>query len=59
MKAAAKILTILGLLTIVLAVLGRFLGQPGFVLGIRIISVITIANTLFILAILTKLSEKK
>ncbi|MDD2689916.1 MAG: hypothetical protein PHT41_07195 [Candidatus Omnitrophica bacterium] len=59
MKVVAKILTILGLLTLVFALLGRFLGQPGFVLGIRIISVITIANTLFMMAILIKLSEKK
>ncbi len=59
MKAAANILMVLGLLLLLFAAVGRFMGQPGFVLGIKVISVITVANTLFMLAILSKLSEKK
>lgn len=59
MKAVANILMVAGLLLLLFALVGRFLGHPGFILGIKVISVIIVANTLLMLAVLAKVSEKK
>ncbi len=60
MGKIAKIFIFFGLLIVVLAVFIRLpLGRPYTIIGIKSLSLLTIANTLFILAILFKLFEKR
>ncbi len=59
MKALGNILVIGGLLLLLGAVLGRFIGDPRKFLGIYVASLMLLSNTAFLLAILVKLPEKK
>ncbi len=59
MKALSSILTVIGVLLLVIVALGRFRDDPYTAFKIRIATILVAANTAFILAVLTKLSEKK
>jgi hypothetical protein len=59
MKIITNILIILGVLLLIIAGLGKFLGRPHLAQGVRLISLIILANTAFLIAILIKLTEKK
>ena len=60
MEKLAKILIAVGFLILVVAAISRFvIGRPYVLLGIRTLSLIVIANTLFLIALLIKISEKK
>jgi len=60
MEKTSKILIILGILVLVFAVLIRLpLGRPYSLIGVRALSLITISNTLFLLAIILKIFAKK
>ncbi len=59
MKNAATILIAIGLLLLAASVVGRFVGDPGFFYGRKVISLLLASNTAFVLAVLAKLYEKK
>ena len=59
MKALSVILGIVGILMLLVAVLGRFKGDPGIVVGVQVTNIILVANTMLLLAVLVKLFEKK
>ena len=59
MKALEKLLLVVGLLLLALAAYSKLFGRPQIAMGVRIISLIILANTCFILAMLSKLCEKK
>ncbi len=60
MEKLAKFLIAVGFLILVVAAISRFvIGRPYVLLGIRTLSLIVIANTLFSIAILTKIFGKK
>lgn len=60
MCIVSKILIALGCAFLVVAAVNRFIvGQPYILLGVRALSLIALANTAFLLAVLVKLSEKK
>jgi hypothetical protein len=60
MCLVSKILIALGCVFLVVAAVNRFIvGQPYILLGVRALSLIALANTAFLLAVLVKLSEKK
>jgi hypothetical protein len=48
-----------GLLLLALALYSKFFGRPPIAMGVRIISLVTLANTAFILLVLTRMFEKK
>ena len=60
MKALSYIITVIGILLAIYAVVGRFIGEPtilGFIPGIKIKAVngLIAANTVLLIAILTNL----
>ena len=60
MEKLAKVFIIVGLLILIMAVISRFtIGRPYVLLGIKTLSLIVISNTLFVLAILIKVFNKK
>lgn len=59
MRIIANTLILLGVLLLIISGVGKLLGRPHLVLGLRLISMITLANTAFLIAILIKLTEKK
>lgn len=60
MRIISNILILGGLLLLVIAGVFRFfIGKPYTLLGVRALSMIVIANTAFLLAILTRCCEKK
>jgi len=59
MKALSAILSIVGILILLVAVFGRFKGDPGMVVGVQVMNMILVANTVLLLAVLVKLFEKK
>ncbi len=60
MDRLAKILVILGFMLLIVAASSRFvIGRPYMLLGVRALSLLLISNTLFILAILVKVFNKK
>ncbi len=59
MKALEKVLLVVGLILLVLAAYSKFFGRPQITMGVRIISLIILANTCFLLAVLSKICEKK
>jgi hypothetical protein len=59
MKNLANVFTIVGLILLVGAGVGRLVGKPHVFMGVQIISVILLANTALLFAVLAKLSEKK
>jgi len=60
MDKLAKVLVIIGLIVLIVAASSRFIvGRPYLLLGVRALSLLAISNTLFILAALAKLFEKK
>jgi hypothetical protein len=60
MEKLAKIFMVIGLLILVIAGISRFMiGRPYVLLGIKTLSLIVIANTLFLMAILVKIFNKK
>jgi hypothetical protein len=60
MEKLARIFIALGFLILVIAAISRFMiGRPFVLLGIKTLSMIVISNTLFLLAIVIKIFEKK
>lgn len=60
MEKLAKIFMAVGFLILIIAAISRFMiGRPYVLLGIRTLSLIVISNTLFLLAILIKILNKK
>lgn len=60
MEKLAKVFVAAGFLILVVAAISRFaIGRPYVLLGIKTLSLIVISNTLFLLAILIKIFEKK
>ncbi len=60
MEKLVKVFIALGFIILIVAAISRFvIGRPYVLLGIRTLSLIVISNTLFLLAILIKLSGKK
>lgn len=59
MKSLTYVLIAVGFLLLVIAVVGRFVGQPHIVMGVAPKTVIEVANSAFAIAILSKLFEKK
>lgn len=60
MDKLAKVLVIIGLIVLIVAASSRFIvGRPYLLLGVRALSLLAISNTLFVLAVLAKLFEKK
>ncbi len=60
MEKLAKIFIAVGFLILVVAAMSRFMiGRPYVLLGIKTLSLIVISNTLFLVAILIKIFEKK
>jgi hypothetical protein len=59
MKKLAGILIILGLVFVITAIIGRYVGSPYNVLGFMPFEFVIFASALFLLAILIKLFEKK
>lgn len=60
MEKLAKIFIIVGIAILAVAAVSRFvIGRPYVLLGIRTLSMLVIANTLFLLSILIKLFGKK
>lgn len=59
MKMIPGILVVLGLIALVIAAIGRIIGNPHLVMGLTVVGVLLVANTLFTMAILAKLFEKK
>ncbi len=56
----SKILVAIGCVFLVIAAVNRFIvGQPYVLLGVRALSLIALANTAFLLAILVSKCEKK
>jgi len=58
-KIAANVLMVVGLLLIVASGVGRFVGKPELFMGVRVLTLMSLANTALLLAILAKLHEKK
>jgi hypothetical protein len=60
MCMVSKVLVVIGCVFLIVAAVNRFIvGQPYILLGVRALSLLALANTAFLLAILVKLSEKK
>ena len=59
MKWLSNSLAIIGLVILAFATIGRFSGNPGAVIGMKIMSLMLLANTMFLLAILVKDLGKK
>lgn len=59
MKKIANLLVVFGAAILIIAAISRFtVGQPFSLLGVRALSLIAIANTAFLLAIVLKTSSK-
>lgn len=59
MKMLCRILLAVGLFLLVSAACGRFIGNRGVVVGLRLINAVLLANTALLLAVIIKLFEKK
>ncbi len=59
MKGMPTLLVMLGVIVLFVALLSRFMGPHTQVMGIRNFSFLVLSNTIFSLAILAKLFEKK
>jgi uncharacterized membrane protein len=59
MKMLPNILAVIGLLLLLVTLVGKFAGNPNTVMHYKLTSIVLLANTAFLLAILAKLSEKK
>ena len=60
MRALSITLVTVGLVFLAIAGIGRIMiGRPYLLLGVRALSLISLANSAFLLAALIKLSEKK
>ncbi len=59
MKVLMYILIVIGLLLLLGAVVGRLIGDPNALLGRSVRNLMVDADTVFLLAILVKLFEKK
>ncbi|MCX5700569.1 MAG: hypothetical protein NTZ63_03420 [Candidatus Omnitrophica bacterium] len=59
MKKLPMVLLGAGVILLVGAVVGRFVGNPRTFMGVKILTTITLANTVLLLAIAAKLFEKK
>ena len=59
MNKLVNILIVIGLLLLVAAGVGRIIGRPQTFIGVKVISLIVLANSALLLAILAKLSIKK
>lgn len=59
MKKVANLLVFSGVILLVIAAISRFIiGQPFSLLGVRALSLIAIANTAFLLALVLKSNGK-
>ena len=58
MKILFNILVVLSLFLLLGAALGRFVGRPQIMIGLRVANLILVANTTLLLAIIVKLFEK-
>jgi len=59
MKILFRVLVIVGLFLLASAAFGRFMGNRGVVVGLKLINAILLANTALLLAIIVKTFEKK
>ena len=59
MRILFNVLVVAGGLLLLGAVAGRFMGHPNVVVGLKVMNVVLLANTVLLLAIIIKLSEKK
>jgi hypothetical protein len=59
MKKIGLILVSAGVLLLILAIGGKFVGKPGIVLGFKVMNIILLANTVLLLALVAKTFEKK
>ena len=59
MKKIGNLLVALGVLLLVLAIGGKFVGKPGVVIGFKVMNIIMLANTALLFAVLVKVSGKK
>ncbi len=60
MDKLARVLVAFGLVVLLVAASSRFiLGRPHLLLGVKALSLLAISNTLFLMAVLVKLFEKK
>ena len=59
MKTLSTILVVVGVVLLLVAVVGGVSANPSRVFHIKISSVILVANTAFLLAILAKMCDKK
>lgn len=58
MKILFNILVAGGLLLLVGGVVGKFVGRPQILVGLKVMNFVLLANTAILLAILVKLFEK-
>lgn len=54
MKAVANIFVAIGLVLTVIAIAGRLSGQPGVIKGYRVMSILLVANTCYLIALVAK-----
>jgi hypothetical protein len=59
MKVLEKIFLTLGICLVCVAVINKFFVRPHLILGVKLMSLILLANVCLLLAILIKLYEKK
>ncbi|MDD5432595.1 MAG: hypothetical protein PHO70_06400 [Candidatus Omnitrophica bacterium] len=54
MKALANIFVAIGLVLTIIAIAGRISGQPGIIKGYKVMSILLVANTCFLIALVSK-----
>jgi len=59
MKKLVNLLVVIGILLLVLAMGGKFIGKPGIVMGFKVMNIIVLANSALLLALIAKTAEKK
>jgi hypothetical protein len=59
MKKVPVIVALVGLVLVVISLVGKYHGIPGYFMGVRTMNILSYANTVLLLAIFLKLIEKK
>jgi len=59
MKQLPNVLLAIGVILLLLAAVGRFVGNPYRVLDLKVVTMILLGNTAVLLAVAAKLFEKK
>jgi|GEM_PF-6414716 len=54
MKGLANILVLVGVLLLIAAVVGRVVGNPRLLIGLKVMNVVLVANTCLVLALVLK-----